>query len=233
MILYSYKTSEVYPRQILSYSQNMITLTIKTFKNRDIESNTKIIYFSELDKNKVYSLDYMINGYYEYLIDDEHEPNSEYAALKIYISNNGEVNIFSPINIEISETSEQINKVILTEKYFNFRALLSDKYPEYAEKVERMSYHDMIHDLIDPNYACACHDAQLEIITKLLLSIIENNPNLLSSSDSNNNIAHLINLLEETSLFNVKSEESIKKELENKKYIRNLQTQYYKLKSKR
>ena len=88
----------------------------------------------------------------------------------------------------------------------------------------------MLHDLIDANYSCTCQDAQIEILTKIILNIIKNNPKIITE-DCLSNLDTVINLLNDTSLFNIKNEESIIKEIENKKYIRNLQKEYYSLKS--
>ena len=148
-----------------------------------------------------------------------------------YISNNNAVELYSPINIYISETSEQINRIYLDNfGKFNFRAEISNKYLEYQEKSKKIAYHDMLHDLIDANYSCTCQDAQIEILTKIILNILKNNPKIITE-DCLSNLDAVINSLNDTSLFNIKNEESIIKEIENKKYIRNLQKEYYSLKS--
>ena len=83
----------------------------------------------------------------------------------------------------------------------------------------------MLHDLIDANYSCTCQDAQIEILTKIILNILKNNPKIITE-DCLSNLDTVINSLNGTSLFNIKNEER-----ENKKYIRNLQKEYYSLKS--
>lgn len=231
MNLYSYKTTKDCPFQTIIVKDNIITLSITLNNQRDAYIKTKIIDISKLDKNKIYTLNYLIDGYYQFLIDDEHEPISEYAALRIYISNNNAVELYSPINIYISETSEQINRIYLDNfGKFNFRAEISNKYLEYQEKSKKTAYHDMLHDLIDANYSCTCQDAQIEILTKIILNILKNNPKIITE-DCLSNLDTVINSLNDTSLFNIKNEESIIKEIENKKYIRNLQKEYYSLKS--
>ena len=61
----------------------------------------------------------------------------------------------------------------------------------------------MLHDLIDANYSCTCQDAQIEILTKIILNILKNNPKIITE-DCLSNLDAVINSLNDTSLFNIK-----------------------------
>ena len=63
MNLYSYKTTKDCPFQTIIVKDNIITLSITLNNQRDAYIKTKIIDISKLDKNKIYTLNYLIDGY--------------------------------------------------------------------------------------------------------------------------------------------------------------------------
>ena len=216
-----------YPYQKIKVQNNIIYLELDLYENYSTQIKTKEIDISTLEKNTIYTLSYGISGYYYFLINDKHEPLSQYAALRFYLANNGDICFYSLINTQIVPTSDNI-KVIKINKneHFNYRNELGVKYPEYKLSNIKRAEHDMMHDLIDPNYSCACQDAQIEILTKIILNIIHKNPEIFDMSTIDD-FSEIKDILESTSLFNIKTSEKIKKELLNKQYIRNLQKEYY------
>ena len=60
MNLYSYKTTKDCPFQTIIVKDNIITLSITLNNQRDAYIKTKIIDISKLDKNKIYTLNYLI-----------------------------------------------------------------------------------------------------------------------------------------------------------------------------
>lgn len=244
MKLYTYKYIYQYPFQNITIEDNSVLhLIISIEEGKETVLNEQTINTSNLEKNIIYTLNFLVDGYYSFLSSELHEPVSADAALRIYVSNSGEINLYAPIrtnispssNVEIIYVDQHIEK--LEEKnrnniQFNFRNELTKNYPEYHNSTISRAYHDMLHDLIDPNYACAYLDAQVEILTKILMNILDKHPELFDES-SIEDYEEIKNLLAETSLFNIKSSNKIVQELANKKPVRDMQQTYYKFKKAR
>lgn len=232
IFMYDDEKISQHPSQILEINGNILTthINIETnpvFKDKTIDTTT-------LDKNTIYTLNYMIYGYYPFMVSESHDAVSDYAALRIYVSNSGDICLYAPIKTIISPTSTTKDIEIITidkVNFLHFRDELAQLYPEYKEKNEHIAYHDSLHDILDANYSLACQDAQLEVLTRILLNIIQKNPDLLDDS-SKDILSKVESALENTSLLKVKSIDKIKEEIENKHFIRDLQVQYYNMKLK-
>jgi hypothetical protein len=86
-------------------------------------------------------------------------------------------------------------------------------------------------DVLDPNVSISVLDAQLEIVTKLLLPLLDRNKENMSEEDE-----ALLDELKEafnnTSLFNIKKSSKIMDEVkETKKRIRKMQETFYNYKN--
>ena len=206
--------------------KNSITLSLidkKKDRNGFIEIN-----FESLEQNLKYVILFSIDGYSPFIINEKYGiHSSDYAAALLFRSSNDDINIFFPISTEID--NEKSCEYSIEEKTLsNFRIKMAEMYPDYKKRQEQLFYHHAFIDVINEKNSLAYIDAQMELLTYILIKLINSHPELVEEIEKFSDIK---NAFSETSLMNIKPIEKIINELyTSKNYMRNLQKKYYEIK---
>lgn len=202
---------------------------------RGVFGDTREINLSKLNKGSEYNLCRDRFGYTSLVFASFALENIE-KALVFYIpdEDNGISNMlihsFSPV--EVLSPDRMITERISDNVQFKLYDAIVQIHPSYASKVHAMLMHHMLEENISVSLSLSCMDAQLEMITKMLMVIVDTNPDIAAAIEkAMPNIADIRKAIEDTSLLNIKNNDKLLKEINQKKYIRSVQESYYKLKS--
>lgn len=214
--------------QRLSIKNNIIQLKLTTktslqqYKALEIDLN-------DIEQDTRYSVLSYKEGYSPFLLNEYKDDtlNLENSAITLFKSSTGDIDIQLSFDTEIDKDSD---KYTLHEPIDHFRTELMNKYQSYKEKQSKIFLHSVIKDQINNKTSLSYIDAQLELISDLVLKIITQYP--LKDIDAKY-ISDIQGAVNNTSLLNIKSADKMINELNtNKMTIRNIQKAYYEEKAK-
>lgn len=216
------------PTQKLAIKDDILQLKLTT------ETSLKEYGKLSIDLNKIeqdtrYSVLSYKEGYSPFLLNEYKDDtlNLENSAITLFKSSTGNIDIQLSFDTEIDKDSD---KYTLHEPIEHFRTELMNKYPSYKEKQSKIFLHSVIKDQINNKTSLSYIDAQLELISDLVLKIITQYP--LKDIDAKY-ISDIQGAVNSTSLLNIKSADKMINELNtNKMTVRNIQKAYYEEKAK-
>ena len=205
-----------------------IEATLYTNYNDKKTSDHKSFYFSDFEKNTIYNVKYATDGFYPYLPNDNYYTERDYerGAFNFYLSEDGknvEVECFMKTNVKNRENINiRYSMCEDPESTFRFSNYIKNKYPEYKNFFSLDD--DSLGEILNPNKTLSYMDAQVDIITKLLMEILEKEKDNLSP-ESKVLYENFKDKFEKTSLLNIMSQDKLMNKLRHKETTRKFQTQ--------
>jgi hypothetical protein len=180
---------------------------------------------SKLEKNTIYKIFYDFGGFYPTPIRVQDAPQgSQIDRYRMYVGKDG--NVLLSTSHKVTTTDEDC-EIISVERNFSLRKAVCTLYPEYEKEENKVQRRYRIIDSLNANMSLAVIDAQLEIVTELLMAVVKNNLDKLDN-ESKALYEILEKTFEQNNLLNIKSIQSIQSEiLDNKARIRKIQEYYY------
>lgn len=213
------------PKLVLHIEKNLIEASITVNSYTGIKTYQKSYNLSNLKRNIVYSAKFALDGFFPVLTNDEYEikRNNDEEAFRFYISEDGSLEMECFPYTEFKDTENMnigYSVIPNSDNKFHFSYYLKEKYPEYNNcySVEK----DFLDDVLIPNKSLSYMDAQIDIITKFLMEIIEKNKKVLSP-ESKKIYENFKEIFNETSLLNSVSIEKLKNKMRHKKTTREFQ----------
>lgn len=216
----------VHTEQKLQVNDNSVFLTLIT-NTLDVESiYERELFFDDFEVNKIYTVYYGRNGYYPFILDSNYEMSSEDNALRFYITQDRKiVEIYCDVFTKIIDEDKYNVKYAKCENknsLWKFRHYIKSKYSEYNTNESSMS--EALTLMLNPNKSLSYIDAQLDIITRMLIELIELNRDKISK-ESLKLFDCVKDTLNNTSLLNIMSEEKLLNKFKYKEYTRSIQTE--------
>ena len=212
---------------IIQISENKIKINI-TIKYNNYTTNTynKSYDLTKIEENTIYSVRCTIDGFYPFLISDDYGivRDEEVEMLRFYVSKdrkNLEMECFRNTKFENTDNLNIDYAINLNSNTnFHFSYYIKEKYPEYKKcySVEK----DSLGEILNPNKTLSYMDAQVDIITKFLIDIIEKNKKVLSP-ESQKVYENFKEIFNNTSLLNTMTIEKLKNKMRHKVTTRDFQ----------
>lgn len=215
--------------QKLSIKNNIIQLKLTTETSLQ-QYKTLEIDLNDIEQDTRYSVLSYKEGYSPFLLNEYKDDtlNLENSAITFFKSCAGDIDIHLSFDTEILD--EESDEYTLHDPIDHFRTELMNKYSSYKEKQNKIFLHSVIKDQIDNKTSLSYIDAQLELISDLVLKIVNQYP--VNNIDSQY-VANIQKAISDTSLLNIKSADKMINELTmNKATVRNIQKAYYEEKTK-
>ena len=219
------KEGTVHTEQKLQINDNSIFLTLIT-NTLDVESiYEQELFFDDFEVNKIYTVYYGRNGYYPFILDSNYEMSSEDNALRFYITQDRKiVEIYCDVFTKVIDEDKYDVKYAKCENensLWKFRHYIKFKYSKYNTNESSMS--EALTLILNPNKSLSYIDAQLDIITRMLIELVELNRDKISK-ESLKLFDCVKDTLNNTSLLNIMSEEKLLNKFKYKEYTRSIQT---------
>ena len=220
------KEGTIHTEQKILINDDSIMLTLKT-NTLDIESTyEKELILDDFESNKIYTVYYGRDGYYPFILNSDYEMSSEDNALRFYITQDRKtIEIYCDVFTKVLDEKQydvEYAKCKDENSLWKFRYYIKSKYPEY--NAHESSIGEALTLMLDPNKSLSYMDAQIDIITRLLIELIELNRNKISK-ESLRLFDCIKDTLNNTSLLNIMSEEKLLNKFKYKEYTRSIQTE--------
>lgn len=214
-------------QQGMTISENGIKLELllETIQN---DRETFTLKYDDIEPNLKYAILFSHEGYSPFIVDESHDIfSSDSAAIFIFKSDSGDINIQCRLDTQIADDSCKYEEA---ENIPNFRVEMRKLYSTYAVHTDKMFYHNAFIEALNNKTTLAYLDAQVELMSSILLKILDKHSELISDIDID--FIPIKTAFENTSLLNIKDIDKVLDEINtNKQYVRKLQKKYYELKN--